>query len=281
MFHINAAPSDVRVHALASGSSGNAFLVQAGETNLLLDAGLPQRMLASNLARFGVGAAGLEAILLTHEHVDHSASAGAMSRRATAPVVANAATLVAASQRSELAFATCELPTGSERGFGCIGVRSFPVPHDAAEPVGYILEVGRQRIVYCTDVGSVTPEVQAALQGATLAIVEANHDLAWLLRGPYTPAMKERVSSPTGHLSNAACADMVARRLIEGGPLTVWLAHLSRVNNSPSLARRSILAQVTAQTRVPFALEIALRDHPSVFWKSGSQAIQPSLCFDE
>jgi phosphoribosyl 1,2-cyclic phosphodiesterase len=281
MFHLNLTQSDVRVHALASGSSGNAYLVQAGSTNLLLDAGLSQRMLASHLARFGVGADGLEAILLTHEHVDHSASAGAMSRRAAAPVVANAATLQAAAQRTDQVFATSELPTGAERGFGCIGIRSFPVPHDAVEPVGYILEVGRKRIVYCTDVGSVTPEVQAALKGASLAIVEANHDLAWLLRGPYTPAMKERVASPTGHLSNAASADLIAHRLVEGGPLTVWLAHLSRVNNSPALARRSVQAQVTTQTSVPFALEIALRDHPSVSWRSGKQAIQPCLTFDD
>jgi phosphoribosyl 1,2-cyclic phosphodiesterase len=280
MFHLNLSDSDVRVHALASGSSGNAFLVQAGATSLLLDAGLSQRMLASHLARYGVGAAGLEAILLTHEHVDHASSAGAMSRRATAPVVANAATLEAASQRSEQAFATSELPTGGERGFGCIGVRSFAVPHDAAEPVGYVLDIGKQRIVYCTDVGSVTPEVQAALQGATLAIVEANHDLAWLLRGPYTVDMKRRVASPTGHLSNADSAGLIARRLIEGGPLTVWLAHLSRVNNSPALARRSILAQVAAQTSVPVALEIALRDHPSVSWRSGSKAVQTSLAFE-
>lgn len=280
MFHILKPHPEVRVHALASGSSGNAFLVQAGETNLLLDAGLSQRMLASHLSRFGVGAAGLEAIFLTHEHVDHAASAGAMSRRATAPVVANAATLEAASQRSELPFATSELPTGSERGFGCIGVRSFPVSHDAAEPVGYVLEIGSQRIVYCTDVGSVTPAVQEALQGATLAIVESNHDLAWLLRGPYTQEMKARVASPTGHLSNADCAALLAQRLIEGGPLTVWLAHLSRVNNSPALARRSVLAGITIQTAVPLVLEIALRDHPSVSWRSGSRAVQSALEFE-
>lgn len=280
MFHLNLSEPEVRVHALASGSSGNAFLVQAGETHLLLDAGLSTRLLATHLARCGVGAAGLEAILLTHEHVDHAASAGAMSRRAAAPVVANAATLEAVTQRTELAFSASELATGGERGFGCIGVRSFPIPHDAVAPVGYVLEVGRQRIVYCTDVGSVTLEVQAALEDANLAIVESNHDLAWLLRGPYTPEMKERVASSTGHLSNADCADMVARRLIEGGPLTVWLAHLSRVNNSPSLARRSALTRIAAQTSVPYALEIALRDHPSVSWRSGSRAVQTAMAFE-
>lgn len=280
MFHNNVFHSNVRVHALASGSSGNAFLVQAGPTNLLLDAGLAQRALASHLARLGVGADGLAAILLTHEHADHSASAGAMSRRSAAPVVANAATLEAASRRSEQAFATCELPTGGEISFGGIVVRSFSVPHDASEPVGYILDIGRHRIVYCTDVGSVTPAVRAALQGASLAIVEANHDLAWLLQGPYTPDMKERVASPTGHLSNADCADLLADRLIEGGSLTVWLAHLSRVNNSPSLARRSVLAQIAARTRVPVTLDIALRDHPSVSWKPDGTVLQTSLAFE-
>jgi phosphoribosyl 1,2-cyclic phosphodiesterase len=280
MFHINLSSPDVRVHALASGSSGNAFLVQAGTTNVLLDAGLSQRMLTSHLARFGVGAFGLDAILLTHEHVDHSASAGAMSRRASAPVVANAATLKAAEQRTDQTFDTWELATGDERAFGCIGVRSFAVPHDAAEPVGYILEIGHQRIVYCTDVGSVTPNIRAALSGATLAIVEANHDLAWLLRGPYTPDMKARVASPTGHLSNAECADLLAQRLVEGGSLSVWLAHLSRVNNSPALARRSVLAQIAAQTGVPLALAVALRDHPSISWRSGLHSVQTSLAFE-
>ncbi len=125
--------------------------------------------------------------------------------------------------------------------------------------------------------GSVTAEVRQALRGASLAIIEANHDLDWLWRGPYTEVMKARVASATGHLSNTDCADLLTERLEEDGPLCVWLAHLSRVNNSPSLARRSISAQIARQTRVPFSLEIALRDHPSVTWRAGAHAIQLAL----
>jgi phosphoribosyl 1,2-cyclic phosphodiesterase len=269
--------SDLRIHALASGSSGNAMLVQAGETNLLIDAGLPLRQLASHLAKRGVRATDLDAILLTHENSDHSASVGALARRSAAPILANAATLAAYAERDALPFPTSELPTGGERGVGCIGVRSFAVPHDAAEPVGYVLEVGNLKIAYAVDVGSVTPAVREALRGANLVVIEANHDLDWLWRGPYTPDMKARVASPTGHLSNADCADLLAARLEDDGPCCIWLAHLSRVNNSPSLAKRSVSESVGRQTHTAFWLEIALRDHPSLFWRSGLRAVQPSL----
>ncbi|HZT41807.1 MAG TPA: MBL fold metallo-hydrolase [Chthonomonadaceae bacterium] len=267
----------MRVHALASGSSGNAVLVQAGKTHLLIDAGLPLRTLSPLLARRGVHANGLDAILLTHEHSDHSCGAGPMARRMGAPVVANAATLDAYASRDDLPFLATELETGGEIGVGEIGVRSFPISHDAVDPVGFVLHAGDVQIAYFTDCGCLAPEMEAALQGAHLAIVEANHDVDWLWRGPYTPDMKARVASPTGHLSNDDCADLIARRLEEGGSLCVWLAHLSRVNNSPSLARRSVLARIQEQTRVPLALEVALRDHPSVSWQAGARAVQLPL----
>jgi phosphoribosyl 1,2-cyclic phosphodiesterase len=268
---------DLRVYALASGSSGNAVLVQAGQTNVLIDAGLPVRTLAACLAKRGVGATDLDAILLTHEHTDHAAGAGAMARRTGAPVIGNAATLAACALRDDLPFLTRELPTFGECGIGGLGIRSFRIPHDAAEPVGYVLTAGAMQITYATDVGSVTPDVRAAMRGANLIVIEANHDLDWLLRGSYTPEMKARVASATGHLSNADCADLLAERLEEEGPCCVWLAHLSRVNNSPSLARRSVIRRVQAQTAVPMALEVALRDHPSVSWHAGCQAVQLAM----
>ncbi len=277
MLHIHHSTQDVKVHSLASGSSGNAMLVQAGDTNLLIDAGLSLKVLSSHLTRLSVPSTSLSAILLTHEHTDHSISAGSMSRRNKAPLIANAATLNAYQQREELPFETLELPTGSETLVGRIGIRSFPVPHDAVETVGYILQAGNVRIVYCTDVGSVTPEVRASLEGVNLAIVESNHGLDRLMRGPYTEEMKARVASPHGHLSNEDCGDLIAERLEEGGAMTVWLAHLSRVNNSPALARRSVMGRISARTNVPVKLEVALRDHPSLTWKSGTQAFQQSL----
>jgi phosphoribosyl 1,2-cyclic phosphodiesterase len=277
MFHVRPASPDLCVQALASGSSGNAFLVQAGTTHLLIDAGLPLRTLATLLTRRGVGVTDLDAILLTHEHTDHSCGAGPMARRCGAPLIADPATLEAYAQRDELPFTARELPTGDTLGIGAIGVRSFPVPHDAVAPVGYVLEVGTHQVTYMTDLGSVTPEVRAALRGAALGIVESNHDLDWLWRGSYTEEMKARVASDVGHLSNRDCADLLAARLEEEGPLCIWLAHLSRANNSPALARRSVTTRIAEQTRVPFQLEIALRDHPSVVWRAGAQAIQLAL----
>src|SRR5262249_25155754 len=122
-----------------------------------------------------------------------------------------------------------------------------------------------------------TEVMQQALLGAKLEIVEANYDVEWLRRGPYSEELKARVASGTGHLSNMDCAEMIVRRLESEGALCVWLAHLSRINNSPSLAKRPVLAQVAKQTGVPFTLEVALRDHPSVSWRAGEKAVQLSL----
>lgn len=253
------------------------MLLQAGETNILIDAGLPARTLASHLLRRGVAAESLNAVLLTHEHSDHCSGAGGMCRRSRAPVVANRATLAAFAAREDLSFPMMELATGDETVIGEMRIRSFAIPHDAAEPVGYLVESGSARIFYATDLGCVTPEVQTALNGVQLAILEANHDAVWLQHGPYTADMKARVASDTGHLSNRDCADALAHRVDTGGPICVWLAHLSRVNNSPALARRAVRERIREQTRTGFALDVALRDHPSLQWRDGEHGFQLSL----
>ena len=269
--------NEIRVFSLASGSSGNAMLFQSGQASLLIDAGLPLRTLSAHLARHSVGTSELDAIFLTHEHHDHVVGAGALARRTRAPLIANPATLCAYAERDPLPFARREMPTGTGLEIGPFYIESFSVPHDAAETVGYTLQVGNQKIVYFTDAGTVTPAMRNALRDTNLAIVEANHDVEWLRRGPYSDDMKARVASDTGHLANSECAIMLAERLQSGQPLCVWLAHLSRVNNSPSLARRTVASQIRALTETPFALDVALRDHPSLTWRTGAQPIQLAL----
>ena len=266
----------MKLWMLGSGSSGNAILVKAGGRGLLIDAGLGPRTLLPALARRDIGVDHLDAILLTHEHDDHLRGAAAVSSRLRSPVVANRATLNAASVRTELRR-TAELPTGGEASFGEFWVRSFVIDHDAAEPVGYVVEAMGHRIAYATDVGRPCDGLREALRGAALCILEANHDLAWLKRGPYPPHMKERVASDQGHLSNADAARLLSERLDADGPTCIWLAHLSAVNNSPSFARRFVNEAIQAATRVPFALDIALRDRPSVQWFPGRTAAQLSL----
>lgn len=272
-----ASSGNLQIHSLASGSSGNAMLVQTGNTNVLIDAGVPARVLVAGLARHRVAASDLHGILLTHEHSDHSLSAGVMSRRSRAPIITNTATAAAFTERDAAGFEFFELKTMACISLGDLHIRSFPVSHDAAEPVGFVLDDGRTTLTYATDTGCVTEELQEALRGAHIAIVEANHDVDWLWRGSYTPEMKARVASNTGHLSNVACAELLAYRLEAEGPLSVWLAHLSRANNSPALAKREVLKAISRRTQVPVKVEVALRDHPSLSWRSGQQSIQLPL----
>jgi len=267
----------IEVFALASGSSGNATLVRAPGVNILIDAGLGVRKLASLLHGKGVDATGLSAIFVTHEHWDHTAGLGALARRCSAPVFANRSTLQCCAQLDPNPFEMRELPVGDSTTIGCLSIRSFPVPHDAVEPVGYVISSGATKITYFTDAGSANCEMKEALAGANLAVVESNHDVEWLRRGPYTPEMKARVRSSTGHLSNDDCADLLAERLDNGGPMTVWLAHLSSVNNSPSLARRTVESRVRSKTRVEFSLDIALRDSPSAVWRETSRTATVQL----
>jgi phosphoribosyl 1,2-cyclic phosphodiesterase len=269
--------SEIRVHSLASGSSGNAMLVQSGETNLLIDAGLSLRALGQHLTKRGVVVGNLSGVLLTHEHHDHGLSANAVARRYNAPLIANSATLHALHERTGVDCSVHTLPTGHEWHIGGVCVRSFSVSHDAAEPVGYTLQTSASKIVYCTDNGCRTPHLTEALHGAALAIIEANYETDWLWRGTYTPEMKARVASDTGHLSNQDCAKLLAERLDNGSPLCVWLAHLSRNNNSPNLAKRMVSNFIKNAVSTPFTLEIALRDHPSLTWRSGQFASQMCL----
>ncbi|MGC8666982.1 MAG: MBL fold metallo-hydrolase [Chthonomonadales bacterium] len=269
-------PSSLEVHALGSGSSGNATLIRMNGRCLLIDAGIGPRRLVPWLQHRGVEPGCLEGVLITHEHEDHIRAAEAVGKRWAAPVVGNRATLEALCRRFDPPF-TRELPTGADTRMGCFWVRSFPVSHDAADPVGYVVETGGVRIAYATDLGCVTPEVAGALRGAHLCVLEANHDLQWLLRGPYPPHMKARVASDTGHLSNTEAAHLIARLLDEGGPAAFWLAHLSAVNNSPALARRTVSQELSRLTGVPVCLEVALRDQPSVVWRPRRPAVQGCL----
>jgi phosphoribosyl 1,2-cyclic phosphodiesterase len=266
----------IEVTSLASGSSGNSVLIRADDRFLLVDAGLGPRTLMPALKRHGVEPGSLCAVLLTHEHDDHLRGAPPVSLRNGVAVVANGATLEAASGRAELRL-THELPTGAEERFGPFSVRSFEICHDAAEPVGYIIEVDGTRITYATDVGCPSDALRQAMRGASLCIIESNHDVEWLRRGPYTPMMKARVASDRGHLSNHDAARLIAERLDQDGPGCFWLAHLSRVNNSPAFARLYVERELRANCKTDYVLDIALRDRPSARWRRGATARQLSL----
>jgi phosphoribosyl 1,2-cyclic phosphodiesterase len=253
------------------------MLVRYGATSILIDSGIRCRRLSNILSGRNTPITSLSGILLTHEHYDHARSAPIVARRSGAPIIANSPTIEMMYGQDCEGFSVQVLQTGDELSLGGLVIRSFPVAHDAAECVGYVIRAGGASIVYATDVGHVSAELRRELAGASLAVVEANHDLAWLQRGPYSAAMKARIASRTGHLSNDDCADALAEALEANGPFSIWLAHLSRVNNSVSLARRSVSERIKQRTRVGFTLDVAVRDQPGVTWQSGGRSIQLAL----
>lgn len=263
----------MRVVALASGSSGNATLVTAGDVKVLIDAGLPTRALECSLHQLGVSPRELAAVFLTHEHGDHVAAAGVIARRYSVPVVANEHTLRAA----DLGRIDGQLlPTGGSIKVGCLRVSSFPLPHDGSEPVGYCVEHEGDQVCLATDLGHVPLALRHHIRAADLVILEANHDHGQLLAGPYPSSLKARIVGDEGHLSNQQAADCIVASA-SGRPQWLWLAHLSAVNNSPRRAVRTVSQALQAAGIDSVRVAAVLRDRRSLIWDSEECFVQLRL----
>jgi phosphoribosyl 1,2-cyclic phosphodiesterase len=288
---------------LASGSKGNATVIAAGSTRILVDAGMSCRKLMKRMALAGEDPEALDAILITHEHVDHVAGLSVLARRLKIPVFFTESTHRAwvrmLTPRTTMSYAkwletvqrekevraeqtaaavivesdsvAMDDPMEAEaaepeasgdvaqpkvkadpaflpaveyfragHGFsiGEIDVNPFTIPHDAADPCGFVFHARSEsiRMAIATDLGYVPPNVKMALRGVDVLLLESNHDLEMLKDGPYPWSVKQRVLSRVGHLSNAACAEFLLRDY-DGGAHTIVLGHLSEQNNLPELAR--------------------------------------------
>ncbi len=231
-------PPPLRLRILRSGSGGNAILVDAANTRILVDAGLSAEVVIHELATLAIRPEDLTAILLTHEHDDHARGADALGRLARVPVLANEGTIRAAG--ASLAGAPIErFTTGHRFLVGTLSIEAFAVPHDAAEPVGFAIRGDGVTAVIATDLGAVTDEVLSHARAADVIILEANYDLRLLSVSPYPWFLKNRILSTTGHLSN----DAAARAVVDAAsprPQQVFLVHLSDVNNLMPLARDTV-----------------------------------------
>lgn len=235
----------MRFASLGSGSKGNALLVEAGRTRILIDCGFGPRNLALRCARLGVAADSIDAIIVTHEHSDHIAGAFPCARRYGSDLYMTHGTHAAASRvKAALDGAATKLQLiDSHAAFaiGDIELQPFPVPHDAREPVQFVLSDGRHRLGVLTDLGMVTPHVVERLSGCDALVLECNHDSDMLAAGPYPPALKARVGGVFGHLANDAAAALL--RQIEQQRLRhVLAAHISEHNNTPQLAQQALAA---------------------------------------
>ena len=283
----------MRVVSLGSGSSGNALLVEAGATRVLLDAGFQPRVLRARLRQAGVAPEALTAILLTHEHHDHACGAAELALAYGIPLVADPRTLdevlrapeaqrvgasplapprSAASRGGEPERA--ELRAGRRKRVGALEVRSFPVSHDAVAPCGYVLSAEGWSVCVAVDTGEVGAPMAEALREAHLLVIEANHDEALLESGPYPRQLKRRIRSATGHLSNRQTSAALAATL-DAGPRWVWLAHLSRTNNTPDLARATVQEMLRARDLRRVALQVVPPGFGLVWESPGVR--QPSL----
>lgn len=226
-------------YCFGSGSRGNAFLVRAGRTVVLIDAGLPPHTLRAALHRCGIQDDDLTAIIISHEHSDHVQGLKRLLSWHSCPVWATEGTHVALDlDGSRKAILEPERPLE----IGPLRIEPVPVSHDANEPVGFLLSTGHATVALFTDLGLVTRRILQALTLADLVVLEANHDRAMLLMGPYPEWLKRRITSPFGHLSNDAAAEALAQ--IPLRPRTIWLAHLSQENNRPHLAIETVQRSV-------------------------------------
>ncbi|NLH00854.1 MAG: MBL fold metallo-hydrolase [Clostridiales bacterium] len=236
----------MQVYTIASGSGGNCTLVRDGESAVLIDAGISMRRISQALASIGLSPGQLSGILITHEHSDHICGLSTLIKHYDIPIfaprtVANHLCWSIAGVEDYLT----SLKTGQEENICGLKVLPFRTPHDTPESVGYRIS-GSSVFGFCTDCGHITEEIIEGLSGVDTAVIESNHDVGMLLSGSYPPALKRRILSDNGHLSNESCG-CLAVELYKRGTRKMILGHLSRENNRPEIARQCVAGALAAE----------------------------------
>lgn len=253
--------------SLNSGSNGNVTYIAAGDTRLLVDAGLPGSAIGKKLAQIEVLPESITAILITHEHADHISGAGVLARKYRIPLYANEATWQTAAMRRLVGEVPANLrrvfDSGSEFFIGDLGVAAIPIQHDTVEPVAFRLFAGKRSVAVATDMGRVPKAVLRALSGTDLLLLEANHDPDMVLHNSrYPQFLKQRIMGSLGHLSNQVCATTLFS-LYETGVRHALLGHLSHDNNTPELALTTVSQTLDRQGLRPgqdIKLDLTYRD---------------------
>ncbi len=233
----------MRFASLGSGSRGNALVVETDEkgakTRVLLDCGFGPRELALRLARLGLVPDDLDAILVTHEHSDHSAGVYKCARRHGLKVFLTHGTQAAMPRDRGEPPLLAIIDSHAAFAIGALEIRPFPVPHDAREPVQFVFCDRHHRLGVLTDTGGATPHIIAMLDACDALVLECNHDSEMLNRGDYPWHLKQRIAGRFGHLDNQAAARLLAA-LDRSRLQHLVAAHLSEHNNTPQLARAAL-----------------------------------------
>ena len=253
------------VHILASGSEGNCLLVNAGGTHLLVDAGTSARRICGALQAIGLSPSDISGVLLTHEHTDHICGVATLTKQHRLPLYASRGTAEALCRKSSCVSDVLRvIPRAGAFDIGNARITVFPTSHDATESIDFRVDHDGASIGILTDTGFVTPEAEQTLAGVDLMVLESNHDVEWLLSGPYPYPLKQRILGRRGHLSNEDAAAF-ARRMAECGTRRFVLAHLSRENNTPA---RALQVMETALSDLDVSVDVAPRGELSVCYEA-------------
>ena len=233
-----------RLTILASGSSGNCAYLESGDTRLLIDAGLSARQIRQRLLRIGRTPENLNGILITHEHTDHTQGLGVLATKLQIPVYCNRLTKEAIEVQFQTRIDFRLFNTGASFELGDVAVDTFSVPHDACDPVGFLLRTVAGNIGFLTDLGHATRLVVERVRSSHVLVLEANHDVKMLQDDTRRPwATKQRILSRHGHLSNDAAAQL-AGQIVSADLAHLYLGHLSSDCNRPELAHRTVSASL-------------------------------------
>jgi phosphoribosyl 1,2-cyclic phosphodiesterase len=253
----------LKICVLASGSSGNCVYVASGHTAILVDAGLSYRETEARMDSAGLDLRGVKAICVTHDHNDHVSSIGVMYRKLGVDLYANMDTI----EVVERIESNSNLPwkvfgTGQVFTIGDLKIEAFSVPHDASDPVGFVISSGTSRIGLVTDMGTPTELIRTRLRNCQIVVAEFNHD-EHLLRTSSRPwPVKQRIAGPHGHLSNEQACQLLVD--IAGPDLkTVFLAHLSLECNKPDLAVKAAEAMLAKSGFQHVAVKLTYDDKVS------------------
>jgi phosphoribosyl 1,2-cyclic phosphodiesterase len=235
----------IRFSVLGSGSTGNATVVATEESKVLIDAGLSAKRVEQLLKEKELSGADLDAIVVTHEHSDHTKGLGALARKYDLPIYANEKTWeMLDKQLGKIAeHNRCVMETGSFLDFGSLRVESYGISHDAAEPVGYCFYHEEQKLSVATDLGYMSEKVKEQIRDSDVLVLESNHDIEMLRVGKYPWNIKRRILSDIGHLSNEAAGIGLCDVMTEKTK-RVYLAHLSRDHNMMDLAQLTVSQMV-------------------------------------
>ncbi len=237
----------MRFASIGSGSEGNGLVVESGSTRVMIDCGFGVRDAAMRLQRIGVAPESLTAILVTHEHSDHIGGVPAFAARHGVAVWMTFGTRSVASTRFDGIERVYGFDSHDVFVIGDLEVRPFPVPHDAREPVQFVVTDGAHRLGVLTDLGMSTPCVEQSLTGCDALVLECNHDLDMLAGSSYPQSLKARISSRFGHLHNEGAAALLAA-LDTSRLQHIVAAHLSQQNNTPERARAALAGALSCAT---------------------------------